>query len=429
MKKWVDIFFSFLSDFLAFQVAFWLWWMVRLRLGFYAETDTVKCGLISFIISSFWLALFAFFGMYRNWKTASRIDELIDAVRTISIGILCLFITTFDYDHSLQQSISLSRFLIVVYWLLLVLCVGSMRMGLHTVQRKLVEKGFGRRRTLIVGWDRRARTLYDQIVGAPALGYDVSGFVSLQPSARKARYRGVPVVGSLRQLRRLLQNRRTEEIVIALPRRSEKQLEEVITKCNGLDIGIKMVPDLYDIMAGQVRTNQIYGFPLIEVFPQLITTWERVLKRMGDVFFSLIVLLFFFPVGLVIAAVIWLDSRGPVFYLQERVGKEGGTFNIIKFRSMVQNAEQRTGPVWARSGDPRVTRFGKWLRKLRLDEVPQFLNVLRGDMSLVGPRPERPFFVNKLKKIYPLYVRRLRVRPGITGWAQIKGEYDQTLED
>jgi exopolysaccharide biosynthesis polyprenyl glycosylphosphotransferase len=424
----MDIFFSVLVDFITFHAAFFLWWTVRIRLGFYAETDVFNYCVISLVVSAYWVSLFAFFGMYRNWKTASRIDELIEAVRVISIGVLIILAATFDFQRGVQHALNLSRFLIVVYWIVLVLCIGGLRMVLHTVQRKLLESGFGRKKALIIGWDNKAKMLYDQMVQAPALGYDIVGFVSQKQALKKGQYKRIPVVGLIQDLRRIIQTIKAEEVVIALPRRSERQLEQVIGQCSGLNVGMKMVPDLYDVMVGQVRTNQIYGFPLIEILPQLITPTGLIIKRIGDVLLSLVLLICFLPFGVLIVTAIRLDSKGPIFYMQERVGKDEKTFHIIKFRSMVQDAEVRTGPVWAIDNDPRITAIGKWMRKLRLDEVPQLINVLRGDMSLVGPRPERPFFVEKLKKVHPLYVRRLGVRPGITGWAQIKGEYDQTIE-
>jgi exopolysaccharide biosynthesis polyprenyl glycosylphosphotransferase len=186
---------------------------------------------------------------------------------------------------------------------------------------------------------------------------------------------------------------------------------------------------LYQVITGQVRTNQLYGFPLIEILPQLMPQWEKVVKRTGDFMTALAGLILFLPAGLLLAGLIRIDSKGPVFYMQERVGKNGRHFRIVKFRSMVADAEKHSGPVWAVKKDPRITRTGRLMRKLRLDEVPQLFNVLTGDMSLVGPRPERPYFVEKLSKIFPLYARRLRIQPGITGWAQVKGGYDTSLED
>jgi exopolysaccharide biosynthesis polyprenyl glycosylphosphotransferase len=193
-------------------------------------------------------------------------------------------------------------------------------------------------------------------------------------------------------------------------------------------VGLKIMPDLYDIISGQARTNQIYGFPLIEITPQLMPPWEESTKRLIDVAVSALVLGAGLPFWIVTAIVIKLDSPGPVLYRQERVGKDGIPFNIIKFRSMAKDAE-REGPRWSGREDPRITRFGRIIRQLHIDEIPQMFNVLRGDMSLIGPRPERPVFVQKLSKEIPLYQRRLKVRPGITGWAQVKQKYDETIDD
>ena len=181
---------------------------------------------------------------------------------------------------------------------------------------------------------------------------------------------------------------------------------------------------MYDIISGQARTNQIYGLPLIEILPEFMPAWEVSVKRLMDILISIGILGGLIPFWLLIGIIIKLDSRGKILYQQERVGKDGRKFNIFKFRSMSSDAESETGPVWATEDDPRVTRVGKFLRATRIDEVPQFINVLMGDMSLVGPRPERQYFVDQLKKEMPLYTRRLRISPGITGWAQIKHKYD-----
>jgi len=199
--------------------------------------------------------------------------------------------------------------------------------------------------------------------------------------------------------------------------------------CSDKNIKIKIVPDLYEILSGQARTSQIYGMPLIDIMPELMPEWERKLKRLLDIVVSIVILLLSLPIALLTAIAIKLDSEGPVFFTQERMGMNGKIFKMIKFRSMRKDAEKLTGPVWSQKNDSRVTRVGKLIRKLRIDEIPQFINVLKGDMSVVGPRPERPYFVEKLSQEIPYYKRRLKVRPGITGWAQVKHKYDESIED
>ena len=195
------------------------------------------------------------------------------------------------------------------------------------------------------------------------------------------------------------------------------------------DVTLKLLPDFYQLVSGLNKTNQIFGMPLIEISPEPMPLWEKVVKRLMDIIISLIVLVVTLPFLGIIALLIRMDSKGPIIYKQRRVGRGGRLFTIYKFRTMKEGAEAETGPTWATQNDARVTKIGYWLRKLRLDEIPQLWNVLRGSMSLVGPRPERPHFVDQFRIQIPLYTRRLRVRPGITGWAQVKWKYDSSLDD
>jgi exopolysaccharide biosynthesis polyprenyl glycosylphosphotransferase len=428
MPKAIEKIFLIVSDFITINLTFICWVLLRQYLNYYTESGFLNNCLLAFILFLYWFFMFFFFGLYKSWYAQSRLDEFVTILKTISLGVFIVFIVTFDARVDLQSTPSLSRIIIISYWLMLVFFTSLGRISLRTIQRKLLEVGLGRRKTLIIGWNDKAHEIYDKINNYPALGYDVLGFVSLSPNYIGEAYHGAKVFGFYKDIARIVEENQIEEIIIAVKKSAPKDVIKIISRCDSLMVNLKIVPDLYDIVMGYGRTNQIYGFPLIEIMPQMMPPWEQRIKRIIDVTVAVIVLIGFLPLWILVAIIIKLESPGPILFRQKRVGKDGKNFKIYKFRSMVQDAERATGPVWAGAKDPRVTFFGKIIRKLRIDEIPQFFNVLMNEMSLIGPRPERPFFVDKLKRKIPLYTRRLRVKPGITGWAQIKGGYDTTIE-
>ena len=429
MPKAIEKIFLISSDFININLTYLFWILLRQYLNYYTESGFVSNCILAFVLFLYWFFMFFFFGLYKSWYAQSRFDEFVTVLKTISIGVFILFIVTFDVRVDLQSSPSLSRIIIISYWLMLVFFTSLGRMLLRTIQRKLLELGFGRRKTLIIGWSNKAHEIYDKIREFPALGYDVIGFASLSKNSINETYHDAKVLGYYKDIARIVEGNQVEEIIIAVKNSSPKEVIKIISRCDSLMVNLKIVPHLYDIVMGYGRTNQIYGFPLIEILPQMMPPWEQRIKRIMDVTVSLFFLIGLLPVWILVSIIIKLESPGPILFRQKRVGKDGKHFTIYKFRSMVQDAERETGPVWAGEKDPRVTFFGKIIRKLRIDEIPQFFNVLMNDMSLIGPRPERPFFVEKLKRKIPLYTRRLRMKPGITGWAQIKGGYDTTVEN
>ncbi|MDL1876492.1 exopolysaccharide biosynthesis polyprenyl glycosylphosphotransferase [Cytophagia bacterium CHB2] len=427
--KWVEKSAVIISDYVAITAAFFVWAYLRSEFGFFAILEFEHAYFLSNLIFAFWFLLFLFFGLYGAWNAASRLDESIAIVKIVGGGVLLIFLLTLDLDQDFENPMSQSRMLLLSYWLIVAGAVITGRLIVRTTQRRLLENGIGLHRTIIAGWGPKARELYQNVSEYPALGYRIIGFVAPSGTDKSHRFHGVPVLGNLNRLADIILRHQVEDVLIALQKQDQDALVKIIAQTDGLPVSLKIVPDLYSIITGQARTNQIYGFPLIEILPQYMPAWERVAKRAIDVTVSLLILILGLPLWLLVALAIRLNSPGKIFYRQERMGKNGRIFDVIKFRSMVANAETLTGPKWAEKDDPRITAVGKFLRKWRIDEVPQFINVLRGEMSIVGPRPERPFFVEKLRKEIPLYTRRLRVRPGITGWAQIKGAYDATLED
>ena len=403
------------------------YYLVRVKSGWLDLAIEPDLFVPMVFVYLYWVVVFFMVGLYRSWYASSRFDELTLLFKTVTLGCLFLFFAVFVDDQGHNVAVS-SRLLIAIYWSIILSFTAIGRMAVRSFQRRLLIAGVGVHPTVIVGSADTSRSLYDDLAQYPALGYKVVGFAGLDGRRPSQPYRNVPVLGTVGQLHSIIQQHGIKDVLIALDSSDHDRMVDVISRCNSSTVSIKIIPDLYDIISGQARTNQIYGFPLIEVMPQLLTPWEATMKRTFDIVLASTVLLLGLPVWILVAITIRLESPGPIFYKQERVGKDGEIFNIVKFRSMRRDAE-KGGPQWAGKKDPRVTRIGRFIRKTHLDEIPQVFNVLRGDMSIVGPRPERPVFVEQLKKEIPMYPRRLIVRPGVTGWAQVKHKYDESVED
>jgi exopolysaccharide biosynthesis polyprenyl glycosylphosphotransferase len=416
-----------ITDLFTICAGWTIYFMFRVRSGMFDVSAEPDFWAPMLAVTMFWLFLFFVVGLYRPWYAASRFDELALLFKTVLVGSLILFFAIFLDDVGKPTGTNF-RLLIAVYWADVLLTVSAGRMVLRSIQRRMLIAGIGVHNAIIVGSAARSRKLFNEVVKYPGLGYKVVGLVGVDRRRAGQQHRKVPVLGGIEDLDEVIRRQNIREVLIALDSTDHGRLLDIIAKCNGHTVGLKIMPDLYDIISGQARTNQIYGFPLIEITPQLMPPWEESTKRLIDVAVSGVILGVGLPIWLIIALVIKLDSPGPVLYRQERVGKDGVPFDIIKFRSMGKDAELE-GPKWAGRRDPRITRFGRIIRQLHLDEIPQMINVLKGDMSLIGPRPERPVFVQKLSKEIPLYQRRLKVRPGITGWAQVKQKYDETIDD
>ncbi|NWF90907.1 MAG: sugar transferase [Ignavibacteriaceae bacterium] len=428
MKKTTEKILILTTDFVTINLAGILYFIFRVKTGWFEMIIMPELFIPILIIYAYWVIIFTFVGMYRTWFASSRFDEISTLFKASFVGIFILFFAIFldDYLHGVQTG---NRILIFIYWGIFFVLVGSGRIFIRSFQRRLLIKGYGRRNAIIVGFNSKGEEVHDQILEHPALGIDVKGFISLKNNFSGSSYKNISVLGTVNDIQSLIDRMDIKEVILALEKDDHDLLIDIITKCEPKNVNMKIVPDLYEILSGQARTAQIYGVPLIDIMPELMPEWEKKLKRILDISVSLLILIVSSPIIIIAAIAIKLDSKGPVFFKQERCGLNNKTFKILKFRSMVHDAEKKTGPVWSHKGDPRITRVGNIIRKIRIDEIPQMINVLKGEMSLVGPRPERPFFVEKLSEQIPYYKRRLKVRPGITGWAQVKHKYDESVED
>lgn len=420
-------YFLFFTDFLAVNLAYIVFFILRVETGWFDIIYMPDFLLPMLVIFFYWFVIFTFVGLYKSWFALSRFDEVSKIFKASFVGIFILFFLIFidDYSAGVQYD---GRMFIVMYWALFFSFVSGGRLIIRSIQRSLLVRGYGRKNAVIIGINEKGGKIYEDIKSHRALGIDVKGFVAINGGS-EIEFSGIPVLGSHRDLINIIKQNDISEVVIALERHDEDLLIKLISDCENVNVGLKIVPDLYEILSGQARTAQLYGFPLIDIHPVIMPEWEKSLKRVVDIVISFLILIVTSPIILLAAIAIKINSPGPVFYMQERCGLNGKPFRIIKFRSMYVDAEKHTGPVWSVKNDPRVTAVGGFLRKIRVDELPQMINVLKGEMSLIGPRPERPFFVEKLSEEIPYYKRRLRVKPGVTGWAQVKHKYDESVED
>jgi exopolysaccharide biosynthesis polyprenyl glycosylphosphotransferase len=270
--------------------------------------------------------------------------------------------------------------------------------------------------------------IYQEIEAMPkSPGNKFVGFLQVNGGDQLLTSVGLPRLGKWHELRPVIEQQGIEEVIIAVDSGEHEHMSRIMNELEGTGVRIKVIPDMYDILSGSVKMTSIFGTPLIEVNPEIMPAWQFSLKRIVDISASFIALLILLPVFAVFALLVKFSSHGPVFFRQERIGKFGRPFTIVKFRSMYCDAE-RNGPQLSSISDPRITPFGRWMRKTRMDELPQFWNVLVGDMSLVGPRPERQHFIDEITKVAPHYRHLHKVRPGITSWGQVKFGYAENVE-
>jgi exopolysaccharide biosynthesis polyprenyl glycosylphosphotransferase len=390
------------------------------------EFDTnFYIGLL--FIPFFWLSLYAINGTYKDIYRKSRLKELGQTLFITLIGILIIFFV-FILDDTVANYKNYYHSFIFLFSIHFVLTFFfRFTLTTHTVKRIQNRKiGF---KTLLIGSNEIALKLYKEMESEKkSWGNTFVGFTHVKDEQEKHLLsQFLPHLGNCKDLRKVVEENNIEEVIIAIESSEHNNLWRIINELEGSGILIKIIPDMYDILSGSVKMSAIFGAPLIVINAEIMPPWQQSVKRLIDVFVSLFVLFFLSPFFIITAIVVKLTSKGPIFYIQERIGHHGKPFNIYKYRSMYVDAE-KNGPALSSKDDHRITPFGKFMRKIRLDEIPQFLNVLIGDMSLVGPRPERQYFINKITEQAPHFRHLLKVRPGITSWGQVKYGYAENVE-
>jgi len=367
-------------------------------------------------------------GLYRLRRGRSRVDDffavLVGSILAVVLGIIgTLYFQTYYVPDALKDQ-GVYEVSQPVWALFLVVTVvfayGSRELVREALERRW-KAGIGLKRVLIAGAADLGRLVADKVLEHRELGFKVIGFIDDRAAGDHIGYRGLPLLGTLADADEIIRREKIDHVYVALPLEEHVKMLGIVEATNREGVDLHVVPDLLQFIALRARLENLDGVPIISLNDVPLRGFNSLLKRTIDVALSAGALLVLAAPFMLIAALIRRTSAGPVFYKQERMGLDGKAFNVMKFRSMHIGAEDETGPVWARDNDPRCTPLGKWLRRLDLDELPQLLNVLRGDMSIVGPRPERPYFVEQFKHRIPQYMLRHKVKAGITGWAQVNG--------
>jgi exopolysaccharide biosynthesis polyprenyl glycosylphosphotransferase len=412
----------FLADFVVLELAFFgiYWW--RFQTGMFANPVILtpfEQIVPSLVVTSYWVLHFAVFGLYRFDPLASRAVVAADCARAAFYGCLVIFIVTFDPANPL----STTRLILLTYGIGVTAGISIVRLTLLTVLQELRIRGVMTLKTVVIGSGKRLETLLHILRGNKFIGAKILGVVS--PDSMTGL--DVAYLGPMSQLREKVTAGKCELAYVALDESNLHHLDRTILLLSSMPVRLFVPADHYQRLLGEVRPLGRPSFSYVEIRADLLTPIESALKRVFDFVLASLLLVITLPVWIIAAMLIVIESGFPIFYAQTRIGLRGKEFKILKFRSMIQDAEKSTGPVLVQPGDERVTRIGKFLRSTRIDELPQLLNILIGQMSLVGPRPERPEFSSEFSKLSPLFVRRQNVKPGLTGWAQVHLQYDATI--
>ena len=411
-----------LLDALVIAATYWLSWFFWIN--FYVRGNNPETGVlpIETYLAAFvaivpgYLILYNAFDMYSSKRTSRTAYEVFNIIKANTVGLLAIMVVLFAINIP-----DFSRGIVGVFYGLNILAESFMRKGVRHMLRYVRRKGYNLKHMLLVGYSRAAEEYINKITSNQEWGYEVYGILDDRVPVG-ASYKGVKVIGTIEMLSEVLSEGTFDEIGITLALSDYEMLESIVNICEKSGVHTKFIPDYNSVIPSRPYLEDLDGLAVVNIRRVPLTNLlNRALKRMMDIFGALVAIIVFSPLMLLAAIGVKLTSKGPLIFKQERVGLHNKPFQMYKFRSMEQQPEEDEKKGWTKKNDPRVTRVGKILRKTSIDELPQLFNVLKGDMSLIGPRPERPHFVEKFKEEIPRYMIKHQVRPGITGWAQVNG--------
>jgi Undecaprenyl-phosphate glucose phosphotransferase len=367
-------------------------------------------------------------GLYSLRRSRSRVDDffavLVGSIVAVMFGVVStLYFQAYYVSSELKGRgvLEVSQLVWAIFLVVNVTLTYGSRAGIRLALERRWRAGIGLKRILIVGSGDLGRVVADKILEHREMGYQIAGFIDDRAGHDHLAHRGLPLLGTTDEISEIAARERVDQIYVALPLEEHQRMLHVIEAASRDLIDVKIVPDLLQFIALRARVEDLDGVPVINLNDVPLQGLNAVTKRVVDLVLGVTaIVLAALPMG-ILALLVRLTSKGPVFYSQERMSLDGSSFTVYKYRSMYDSAEAESGPVWARDEDPRCTPLGHFLRRFDLDELPQIINVIKGEMSLVGPRPERPYFVEQFRHRYPQYMLRHKVKSGITGWAQVNG--------
>ena len=417
------------GDLIATLAAFFGAWYLRFDLAVIPLVKDVPdfgpyLVLLPFIVVV-WPVVFYFHGLYQIRRGHSRVEELVTVVSAQLLATIILAGITAFYRPAREpgslEYFTYSRVFLALFFVVAVLSVAGTRFSVRAALRELRQRGHSLRRILVIGAGHVGREITQKLLSHRELGFQVTGFLDDDSSLQGRRLFDVPVLGRLADVGEVLERERIDQVVIALPLEAHKKILRILDQVSSECVEVRLVPDILQYATLRATLEDLDGTPMINLSQVPLQGWQSLAKRGMDLLITATAMLLLLPFLPLVALAIWLEDRGPIFYRQERMGLDGRPFQMLKLRSMRVDAEASSGPIWAIKGDPRRTKLGAFLRRTSLDELPQLWNVFKGEMSIVGPRPERPAFVSEFKHKIPNYMLRHRVKSGMTGWAQVHG--------